>query len=110
VSPTCRFTSSSTLVLKNTRCRLQEPQSAELADVLNKVILGELVLGTLRSQVSEKTFHARLIDLMDQAQHFGGGASSLGVSSTGDPGEEFREGLESTEREREFKFLGLPSR
>ena len=39
------------------------------------------------------------MDLMDQAQHFGGSASSAVGSVTGDPSAEFREGLEATERE-----------
>lgn len=39
---------------------------------------------------------------MDQAQHFGGSASSAGASSrSGDTGAEFREGLDAIERERE---------
>lgn len=48
-----------------------------------------------------ETFHQRLVDVMDQAQHFGGSANSVGASSRyGDIGAEFREGLEATERER----------
>ncbi|KAF9520366.1 hypothetical protein BS47DRAFT_1323888 [Hydnum rufescens UP504] len=43
-----------------------------------------------------KTFRARLVDLIDQAQHFDGTAGSTSASGTGN---EFREGLESTERE-----------
>jgi GINS complex subunit 3 len=47
-----------------------------------------------------KTFHQRLVDVMDQAQHFGGSADSVGASSrSGDTGGDFREGLEATERE-----------
>lgn len=50
-----------------------------------------------------KTFKARLIDLMDQAHHFGGAASSMGGGGEGgDGGGEFREGLEATERERKL--------
>jgi len=64
---------------------LQEPQSTELAEVLSN------------------TFKARLVDLMDQAQHFGGTANSMGVGKDGESGGgEFREGFEATERERKF--------
>ncbi|KDQ20738.1 hypothetical protein BOTBODRAFT_151621 [Botryobasidium botryosum FD-172 SS1] len=61
---------------------LQEPQSEELAKVL------------------QQTFHARLVDLMDQAQNFGGAAGSMGGAvGSGDVGDDFREGLEGVERE-----------
>ena len=47
-----------------------------------------------------QTFHERLVNVMDQAQHFGGSANFMGASSRyGDVGAEFREGLEATERE-----------
>ncbi|KIJ56636.1 hypothetical protein M422DRAFT_22788 [Sphaerobolus stellatus SS14] len=52
------------------------------------------------SNVLMKTFQQRLVDLMDQAQHFGGTASSMGSGGrSGDPSAEFREGLEAKERE-----------
>ncbi|KAG8885086.1 DNA replication protein [Tulasnella sp. 331] len=61
---------------------LQEPESSELAKVLSN------------------TFKSRLIDLMDQAQHFGGAATSLGTGNDGENGGgDFREGFEATERE-----------
>ncbi|KZS97639.1 GINS complex, Psf3 component [Sistotremastrum niveocremeum HHB9708] len=41
-----------------------------------------------------KTFQQRLIDLMDQAQHFGGSSTTSGQG-----GEDFREGFDATERE-----------
>jgi len=52
---------------------------------------------------------------MDQAQHFGGAAASIGggggggaAGESGDGGGEFREGLEGTEREsRSFCFFTL---
>lgn len=51
--------------------------------------------------VLSETFQKRLMDLMDQAQHFAGAGVGIGVSSagTGDAGQEFREGLDQTERE-----------
>ncbi|EJD53765.1 GINS complex, Psf3 component [Auricularia subglabra TFB-10046 SS5] len=52
-------------------------------------------------EVLSLTFKQRLMDLMDQAQHFAGAGVGIGVSSTGtgDAGQEFREGLDQTERE-----------
>jgi len=53
------------------------------------------VQGKEMSDILMKTFQQRLVDLMDQAQHFGGSASSAGASSrSGDTGAEFREGLD----------------
>jgi GINS complex subunit 3 len=48
---------------------------------------------------STKTFRSRLIDVVDQAQHFAvlGPASAGG--SDGDGAQTFREGLDATERE-----------
>jgi len=43
-----------------------------------------------------KTFQHRVVDLMDQAQHFGGSSEA---GSSGQGGEDFREGLDATERE-----------
>ncbi|KIO32874.1 hypothetical protein M407DRAFT_96542 [Tulasnella calospora MUT 4182] len=61
---------------------LREPQSSEISTTLINA------------------FKLRLIDLMDQASHFGGAASSIGSSGeTGEGGGEFREGLDATERE-----------
>lgn len=48
---------------------------------------------------SSQTFRARLADLVDQAQHYG---DATGTSSGA--GHEFREGMESTERERELSL------
>lgn len=42
---------------------------------------------------------------MDQAQHFGGAATSVGVGNDGENGGgDFREGFEATERERKCRF------
>lgn len=42
---------------------------------------------------------------MDQAQHFGGAATSVATGNDGENGGgDFREGLEATERERTFSF------
>lgn len=42
-----------------------------------------------------------MVELMDQAQHFGGAADAGG---TGSGGEDFREGLDLTERERKLRY------
>lgn len=39
---------------------------------------------------------------MDQAQHFGALGASAGGAGHGQAGEDFREGLDGTEREREY--------
>lgn len=71
-----------------------------LSDVSLRQWSNELGLLTLR--VQPQTFKARMIDLMDQAQHFGGAATSVGVGNDGENGGgDFREGFEATERERE---------
>lgn len=85
--------------------RLEKDQAEEMTDMLMKV-------GKLSHSHSHKvnvqtfqTFHLRLVDVMDQAQHFGGSANSVGGSSRyGDTGAEFREGLEATERERKSTY------
>ncbi|TDL29469.1 GINS complex, Psf3 component, partial [Rickenella mellea] len=53
------------------------------------------------SDVLSKTFKERLVDVMDQAHHFGSlGSSAAGVvGGSGNAGEDFREGLDATERE-----------
>ncbi|KAF8592374.1 GINS complex, Psf3 component [Ramaria rubella] len=52
------------------------------------------------SKMLMNTYRRRLVDVMDQAQHFGGSANSVGAGArSGDTGAEFREGLEATERE-----------
>lgn len=49
-----------------------------------------------------QTFKNRVVDVMDQAQHFGG--SGAVSSSSGEEGHEFREGLDATERECKRTF------
>ena len=50
----------------------------------------------------QQTFKERLVDLMDQAQHFGALGASAGGAGQGQAGEDFREGLDGTERECEY--------
>ncbi|KAK0498314.1 hypothetical protein EDD18DRAFT_1308579 [Armillaria luteobubalina] len=52
------------------------------------------------SQMLTKTFRERLVEVIDQAQHFAAlGPAGGGGGSTGDTGQAFREGLDGTERE-----------
>jgi len=49
-----------------------------------------------------QTFRGRLIEVIDQAQHFAALGPSGGGGPTGDSAQAFREGLDGTEREREL--------
>ncbi|KLO18081.1 GINS complex, Psf3 component [Schizopora paradoxa] len=51
------------------------------------------------TNVLVKTFKDRLVDIMDQAQHFGALGNHAGGGGDGQKGEDFREGLDGTERE-----------
>ncbi|KAK0467939.1 uncharacterized protein EV420DRAFT_436380 [Desarmillaria tabescens] len=52
------------------------------------------------SQMLTKTFRERLVEVIDQAQHFAAlGPAGGGGGSTGDTAQAFREGLDGTERE-----------
>ncbi|KDQ64683.1 hypothetical protein JAAARDRAFT_28318 [Jaapia argillacea MUCL 33604] len=54
---------------------------------------------TEMSNILTKTFRDRLLEVIDQAQHFAALGSGGGVRSTADVTQMFREGLDSTERE-----------
>lgn len=77
----------------------ESPYDRELLDILMKVRL-DFILSWSTIVTNVQTFQARLVELMDQAQHFAGTSSSAGAVSGGEGGEDFREGLEATERER----------
>ncbi|EJD01215.1 GINS complex, Psf3 component [Fomitiporia mediterranea MF3/22] len=52
------------------------------------------------SEMLSTTFKQRLVNIMDQAHHFGAlGAANSGGAGQGQAGEDFREGLDGTERE-----------
>lgn len=53
-----------------------------------------------------QTFRGRLIEVIDQAQHFAA-LGTGGGGSTGDSAQAFREGLDGTERERELETCFL---
>ncbi|KAF5333299.1 hypothetical protein D9611_002228 [Ephemerocybe angulata] len=64
-----------------------------IMDMLSEDQAGEM------SEMMTKAFKARVVELVDQAQHFAAiGAGGSGGSS-GDVAQSFREGLDSTERE-----------
>ncbi|GLB33607.1 putative GINS complex protein [Lyophyllum shimeji] len=51
------------------------------------------------SEVLTKTFRARLVEIIDQAQHFAALGPVGAAGSSGDTAQLFREGLDATERE-----------
>jgi len=51
------------------------------------------------SDVLTKTFRGRLVEVIDQAQHFAALGPSGGGGTTGDSAQAFREGLDGIERE-----------
>jgi GINS complex subunit 3 len=53
------------------------------------------------SRLSKKTFRARLVEVIDQAQHFAALGPVGAGGPSGDSAQAFREGLDATERERE---------
>jgi GINS complex subunit 3 len=55
--------------------------------------------------LSQKTFRARLVEVIDQAQHFGALGPVGAGGSSGDSAQAFREGLDATERERECSSI-----
>ncbi|PAV20945.1 GINS Psf3 component [Pyrrhoderma noxium] len=67
---------------------------------------GRMILGIVddnqaneMSDLLATTFKDRLIEIMDQAQHFGALGASAGGAGQGQAGEDFREGLDGSERE-----------
>jgi hypothetical protein len=59
--------------------------------------------------LSPKTFRARLVEVIDQAQHFAALGPVGAGGSSGDSAQAFREGLDATERERECYSIPTPS-
>jgi len=64
-----------------------------LMDMLDDVQANEI------SEVLTKTFRHRLVEVIDQAQHFAALGPAGGGGPTGDSTQAFREGLDGTERE-----------
>ncbi|TFY72095.1 hypothetical protein EVG20_g892 [Dentipellis fragilis] len=56
------------------------------------------------SDILTKTFKNRLVEVIDQAQHFAA-LGPAGGGQSGDVSQSFREGLDGTEREREDHYL-----
>ena len=59
---------------------------------------------------SLQTFRNRLVEVIDQAQHFAALGPAGGGGQSGDAALTFREGLEMNERERESLRFALPLR
>ncbi|KNZ74433.1 DNA replication complex GINS protein PSF3 [Termitomyces sp. J132] len=78
---------------------LAEEQANEFSEMLIKVGFFSLHLYSLLKRQTLKTFRARLIEVIDQAQHFAA-LGPVGTSgSSGDIAQMFREGLDAAERE-----------
>lgn len=59
-------------------------------------------LDSLLKNLSSQTFRGRLVEVIDQAQHFAALGPSGSGAPTGDSAQSFREGLDGTERECEL--------
>jgi hypothetical protein len=57
-----------------------------------------------------QTFRNRLVEVIDQAQHFAALGPAGGGGQSGDAALTFREGLEMSERERESSICPFPPR
>ncbi|KAG5733046.1 DNA replication complex GINS protein PSF3 [Termitomyces sp. T112] len=89
---------------------LAEEQANEFSEMLIKVGFFSLHLYSLLKRQTLKTFRARLIEVIDQAQHFAA-LGPVGTSgSSGDIAQMFREGLDAAERELSLDELrSVPS-
>ncbi|KAL5530198.1 PSF3 [Sanghuangporus sanghuang] len=87
-----------------------DPKSVKLSGLVGSggpwYAFGKMIAGMLDeeqaqeiSEILSNTFKQRLVDIMDQAQHFGALGANAGGAVQGQAGEEFREGLDGLERE-----------
>jgi hypothetical protein len=86
---------------------LSDEQANDMSDMLTKVGCIYFFEAFFCLTVYEQAFKGRLLEVIDQAQHF----AALGHASLGGPSvntaQTFREGLDSTEREREPSWLWI---
>ncbi|KAJ6599262.1 hypothetical protein DFH09DRAFT_1258326 [Mycena vulgaris] len=73
-----------------------EPCSVRLSTLVGA---GGLWYGFGKTIMEIDTFRKRLVEVIDQAQHFAALGPAGGVGPTGDNAQSFREGLDATERE-----------
>lgn len=57
------------------------------------------------SEVLVKAFRGRLLEVIDQAQHFAALGHASGGGASSNTAQSFREGLDTTERERESPIV-----
>ncbi|KAH7930256.1 hypothetical protein BV22DRAFT_1055137 [Leucogyrophana mollusca] len=87
-----------------------EPRSVKLSGLVGAGGLwygfGKMIMDILGDEQAEqmsdvltKTFRGRLLEVIDQAQHFAALGPSGGGGPSGDTAQSFREGLDGTERE-----------
>jgi GINS complex subunit 3 len=81
---------------------LDDAQAKEISDVLTKVPPSHTSSHCSHpNTLTTQTFRGRLVEVIDQAQHFAALGPSGGGGPTGDSAQAFREGLDGTERECE---------
>jgi GINS complex subunit 3 len=85
-----------------------------MSELLTKARVSDVQIGPvltifLSHTVFSQTFRNRLVEVIDQAQHFAALGPAGGGGQSGDTALTFREGLEVTERERESIDLLFPS-
>jgi hypothetical protein len=71
----------------------------------NPVALCHPLYTRLLTHLPSQTFRGRLVEVIDQAQHFAALGPSGGGGPTGDSAQAFREGLDGTERECECQTM-----
>lgn len=81
---------------------LSDEQANEMSDILTKVKSKTLSGESPVTHSNPKAFKGRLLEVIDQAQHFAAlGQAGTGGSLLGNSAQSFREGLDITERDRE---------
>jgi hypothetical protein len=83
---------------------LRDPQATELSEVLTTVSASTLSPTPKSESFLAQTFRNRLVEVIDQAQHFAA-LGPAGGGSSGDAASAFREGLDGTERKRKRWYL-----
>lgn len=87
------------------RHRLTDEQGNEMSEILRDVSIPppHSQFYNFLAHHLFKTFCARLVEVIDQAQHFAALGPAGAGGSSGDAAQAFREGLDTTERECESR-------
>lgn len=81
---------------------MDDQYATEMSNLFTTVRVYIRVLSTAAHADPTQTFKARLVEVIDQAQHFAALGPSSGAGASGDMTAMFREGLDATERECEW--------